>query len=116
MAQQRALFISEKFIKRNSEIDDNVDVKKLLPTVFWCQKFFIEKTLGSNLYDGLSTRTIANTLTAADIALMDGYIADALLNWFMSEVQVALTYNFRNKSAGTNDSQWSDPVDFTQHK
>jgi hypothetical protein len=111
MAQQRALFISESFIKNNSEIDDNVDVKKLLPTVWWCQKAYIETALGTPLFDDLSTKVIAGTLAGDDLTLVDNYIADALLNWFMVEVQIALVYNYRNKSIGKNDSQWSDFID-----
>lgn len=116
MAQVRALFISEKFIKRNTEIDENVNVGKLLPTVWWCQKAFIEKTLGSNLFDDLSTKIIGNSLTPDDVILVDQFIADTLLNYFMSEVQIALLYNFRTKSVGKSDSQWSNPIDFTEHK
>ena len=85
MAQTRALFISENFIKRNSEIDENVDVNKLLPTVWWCQKAFIEKTLGSNLFDAISTKIKADNLTGDYLNLVDNYIADTLLNYFMSD-------------------------------
>ena len=116
MAQTRALFISENFIKRNSEIDENVDVNKLLPTVWWCQKAFIEKTLGSNLFDAITTKILADNLTGNYLTLVDAYIADALLQYFMSEVQVPLLYNYRNKSVGSNDSQWSTPIDYTQHR
>lgn len=116
MAQTRALFISENFIKRNTEIDENVDVHKLLPTVWWCQKAFIEKTLGSNLFDDLSAKIIAGTLAGDDLNLVDNYIADTLVNYFMSEVQVPLLYNMRNKSVGENNSQFSNPIDYTEHR
>ena len=116
MAQQRALFISEKFIKRNTEIDENVNVNKLLPTVWWCQKQYIERTLGTPLFEDLSTKIIAGTLAGDDLILVDNFIADALLNWFMVEIQVALLYNYRNKSVGKNDSQFSTPIDYTEHR
>lgn len=116
MAQQRALFISENFIKRNSEIDENVDVNKLLPSVWWCQKAYIERTLGTPLFEDLSAKIIAGSLAGDDLNLVNNYIADALLNWFMVEVQVPLLYNYRNKSVGKNDSQWSTPVEYQEHR
>lgn len=116
MAQNRALFISENFIKNNTEIDENVDVKKLLPSVWWCQKAFIEKILGSPLYEDLSDKIIADNLTADDIILVDQYIADALLNYFLSEVQVPLLFNFRNKSVSNDNSQFSNPIDYVEHR
>jgi len=116
MAQQRALFISEKYIKNNAEIDDNVDVKKLLPTVWWCQKAYIEKSLGTPLYNDLADKIIAGTTAGNDLILVEQYISDALLWWFMHEVQVPLLYNFRNKSVGKSSSDNSQPVDYVEHR
>lgn len=118
MAQQRALFISENFIKSNTEIDSNVDVRKLLPTVWWCQKGYIEPVLGSPLFESISSKIVAGELNqpanSEYLTLVDAYIADALVNWFMIEVQIALLYNYRNKSTGKNDAQWSDFIDSTE--
>jgi hypothetical protein len=50
------------------------------------------------------------------VNLVENYIADALVNWFMVEVQVAILFNYRNKSTGKNDSQWSTPIDYTEHR
>lgn len=111
MAQQRALFISEAFIKNNTEIDDNVSVKQLLPTVFWCQKAYIERVLGSVLYEKIEDDIIADTLTGSYQTLVESYIADALVSWFMMEVQIALLYNYRNKSTDTGNTTWSQPID-----
>lgn len=116
MAQVRALFISEKFIKNNAEIDDNVDMKKLLPTVWWCQKAYIEKTLGSPLFEDLMAKVIAGTLAGNDLTLVEAYISDALLAWFMHEAQVPLLYNYRNKSVGKSSSDNSQPIDYTEHR
>lgn len=116
MAQNRALLISEKYVKENSEIDDNVDMKLILPTIFYCQKEYIEKAIGTPLYNDLTAKIIANTLAGYDLNLVDDYIADALLMWVRMEIQVPLLYKFRNKSVGKNNSEFSQPVDFTEHK
>ena len=120
MAQTNALFISEYYIKNNSEIDDNVDVKLLLPTVVYCQRQYIKNTIGSPLYDAIEAEISATPqgtiATAAYLTLVDTYIAPALLAWVMKEAQVPLTYKFRNKSVGKNNSEFSQNIDYTEHK
>jgi len=116
MAQTRALFISEKYIKNNAEIDDNVDVKKLLPTVWWCQKAYIEKSIGTPLFNDLMADVIASTLAGDNLTLVESYISDALLAWTMHEAQVPMLYNFRNKSVGKSSSDNSQPIDYVEHR
>lgn len=120
MAQTIGLFISEYYIKNNSEIDDNVDVKLLLPTVVYCQRQYIKNTIGSPLYDAIEAEIVstpAGTIaTPSYLTLVDTYIAPALLAWVMKEAQVPLTYKFRNKSVAKNNSDFSQPIDFTEHK
>ena len=116
MAQQEGLFISESYIKNNTEIDENVNVNKLLPTVWWCQKAYLERTLGSALFDDLLSKIIANTLAGNDLTLVEVHISPALVWWTMFEAQVPLLYNFRDKSVGKNNSDFSQPIDYTQHR
>lgn len=119
MAQTVALFISEKYIKENSEIDENVDVKLLLPTVVYCQREYIKNSIGSPLYDAIAAEIIAGSgviSTASYLTLVDTYISPALLAWVMHEAQVPLTFKFRNKSVAKNSAEFSDPIDYQQHK
>jgi hypothetical protein len=116
MAQQRGLLISEKFLKQNSEIDSNVDVNLLRPTIWYCQKEFIEKSLGTVFYNSLITKVIANTLSGDDLNLVNNYLADALLMWVRSEVQVPMTFKYKNKSVGKNTDPNQQPVDLTEHE
>ena len=90
MAQVEGLFISESYIKNNTEIDENVNVNKLLPTVWWCQKAYIEQVLGSALFDDLLSKILASTLAGNDLTLVEKYVSPALVQWVMFEVQVPL--------------------------
>ncbi len=112
----RGLFISETFVKENSEIDENVDMKLINPTIWYCQKQYLEKTLGTNLYNDLLAKVVAGTLAGDDLTLVDDYIADALLFWVKFEIQIPLTYKMRNKSVSTNTDPNSQPVSFDIHK
>ena len=47
----RQLFFDESFLKDNSEIDENTDMKLLNPTIWRCQIQYIQNVLGTNLYN-----------------------------------------------------------------
>lgn len=117
MAQLEGLFISENYIKNNTDIDENVNVHKLLPTVWWCQKEYIERVLGTKLFDDLLGKIApTNSLSGNDLILVEKWISPALVNWVMFEAQVSLLYNFRDKSVGKNNSDYSQPIDYTEHR
>lgn len=112
----RALFISETFVKENSEVDENVDMKLINPTIWLCQKQYIEKTLGTVLYNDLAAKIVAGTLAGDDLTLVNEYIADALLYWVRNELIVPMTYKFKNKSIGKNTDTNQQPATFEEHK
>ncbi len=112
----RALFISETFVKENSEVDENVDMKLVNPTIWLCQKKYIEKTLGTILYNDLAAKIIAGTLAGDDLTLVNDYVADALLYWVRNELLIPMTYKFKNKSVGKNSDTNQQPVSFEEHK
>ena len=106
----RVLFISEKFIKENSQIDDNVDMKKILPTIWQSQIQYIQTLLGTQLYEDLTSKISAGTIAGNDLTLVNDYIADTLMYWCIYELQIPLLFNFRNKSTATNNSTFSNPI------
>lgn len=106
----RALFISEKYIKENTPVDDNVDMKKILPTIWMCQIQYIQNLLGTQLYNELISEVEAGSISANNLILIDDYIADCLTYWCMYELQIPLLFNFRNKSTATNNSDYSNPI------
>lgn len=115
----RALIIDHTFIRENTEIDENVDQKLINPTIFLVQKKYVEKTLGTNLYNDLCAEIISDyTLASVPdyLTLVDEYIADMMLYWIMYEAQIPLTYKFRNKSVNKNTDPNSQTISFEEHK
>ena len=111
----RTLFISEKYIKENSVIDENTDYKKILPTVWQCQMQYIQNLLGTKLYEYLIAEIndlIDNStpLDAVDKTLIDDYISDTHLYWCEYELQIPLLYETRNKNVSKNRSDNGEPV------
>jgi len=106
----RGLFISEKFIKENSPLDENIDWKKIQSTVWHCQIQHLQNLLGTKLYNDLVTKVIAGTIAGDDQTLIEDYISDALLYWVMYEVQIPLLYEFRNKNVSKKSSDNAQPI------
>lgn len=115
----RALFIDQTFVRENTTIDENVDQKLINPAIFLVQKKYIEKTLGTVLYNDICTKILADSTLATEtnyLTLVNEYVADAMLYWLMVEAQVPLTYKFRNKSVNKNTDPNSQVVSFEEHK
>ena len=115
----RTLFISEKYIKENSAIDENTDYKKILPSVWQCQRQYIEPLLGTKLYEYLLVEVLdlinnSVPLDANDKILIDDYIRDAHLYWLEYELQIPLLYEFRNKNVSKKRSDEATPIDLKE--
>ena len=106
------LFISENYVKNNSLIDENVDVRLILPSIRDSQELRIHPILGTPLYEDLKTKISGGTLTADDITLLDNYIAPSMLQWTMYECSASMLFKYRNKSVATKSSENSQPIDF----
>ena len=106
----RQLFISETFVKENSAIDENVDMKQINPTIYQCQIQHIQNVLGTKLYDKIISDIAASTLTGDYLTLVDDYFADALVYWVMYEVQIPLLFKFRDKNVSKKSSDNAFPI------
>ena len=105
--------ISEQFVKDNSTINENVDVKLLRSTIWDCQRDYIKPILGTDLYDKVITDITAGTLSGNYKILADEYISESLLKWVMMESVPTMLYKYRNKAVSTQDSDNSQPISYT---
>lgn len=99
------IFISEQALKDSSIINENVDMKLLLPTIKLAQEKYVLPILGTALYNELKTQITSATLTVLNETLLDDYIQPCLIWWIMAESPMPLTYKFMNKSVATRSSE-----------
>jgi hypothetical protein len=99
------IFISEQALKDNSIINENVDMKVLLPVIKLAQEKYMMPILGTGLYNELKTQITAASITVLNKTLLDDYIQPALIWWIMAEAPMPLTYKFMNKSVATRSSE-----------
>lgn len=101
------LLISEKMIKENSLVSDNVDSKYIQNAIRTAQDIHLQPVIGSKLFKKLCDM-IASREQLADLyqELLSDYVQPVLINAVMSDLVLQLTYKFRNmgtvQTADTN--------------
>lgn len=112
----RALFFDQTYFYENTAVDENTNWKGIRPVLWDCMEIYIQDIVGTQLYEELKDQVVNNTETALNQDLLDNYIAPCLLNYTMMEAQVTMLYKFRNRSVAKDRSDYSNPVDFKEHR
>lgn len=98
------LLISEKTLKSNTLIDDNVDGKFIVQAIKDAQ-IFLRDSINNNVYDRICKGVEENNLTNEERELLDNYIQPYLCYKVMSTICIPLSYKFRNTGVVQNVEQ-----------
>lgn len=90
------LLISEKTIKENSLVSNNVDGKYIQNAIKTAQDISLQPIIGSKLFKRLCEGITEKNLTELETELLSDYIQPVLINAVMSDLVLQLTYKFRN--------------------
>ena len=90
------LLISEKTIKENSLVSNNVDGKYIQNAIRTAQDISLQPIIGQKLFERLCEGVEDNDLTELETELIKTYIQPVLLNAVMSDLVLQLSYKFRN--------------------
>lgn len=112
----KVLFISEDYLKRNTTIDENVDVKLILPTLIDTQENDLIKAIGESLYNDLVNKINTSTTTAADDLLIERYIPPYLVAATLFNLITAMTFKFTNKSISLKSSENTQTLDAQRYQ
>lgn len=93
------LLISEKTIKENSLVSNNVDSKYIQNSIRTAQDISLQPIIGSKLFKRLCEGVENNNLTELETELIRTYIQPILINSVMSDLVLQLTFKFRNLGA-----------------
>ena len=106
------LFISEQYVKNTTLIDENVDMRLILPSIKDCQELRIHPILGTPMYEDIKAKITAGTLNADEVNLLDNYVAKSMAKWVMYECSASMLFKYRNKSVATKSSENSQPISY----
>lgn len=109
----------EQYFTENSPVDENVNYDLIRPVLWNSQELYIKDIIGQPLYEVITTEIETNggaLTTPRLVTLVDTYIAPCLLHYTIMDAQVSMLYKMRNLSVNTQRSDYSDPIEFTEHK
>ena len=95
----RVLLISEKTLKENSVINNNVDGMYVLPAIEYAMDAGLQPIIGTKLYNRLMDMVEDGTIENNDDYkyLLDEYITPFLVNKVTAEIQIPLAFKLRNQ-------------------
>ena len=108
MAQ--VLFIKVQDLKKNTILDGNVDVDKLLPYIKLAQEIHIQNFLGTKLYEAIETKITDDTLTGNYLTLVNSYIQPALIHFAMMDYLPFAAYQVKNAGVFKHISENAESV------
>ena len=106
----QVLLISEAKLTSFTNLNENVYPSDIITSIITAQDLDLQILLGSKFYDGLKTRVLANTQTAAETILLDDYIAPFLLNQALWRMLPAIKYKLLNKSVLSPSSETANSI------
>ena len=115
------LLMSDTMIKDRSTIHGNIDPKLIYPEIKVAQDMYIHPILGTALYDKLLSDVNVSGITGDYKTLLDDYIVDALMYYAISQLPMAMSYQFWNKGVirkvgdSTELPSMSELVDIANH-
>lgn len=92
----RVLLLSEKTLKEDSLINDNVESTYIIPAIQVAQEQGLQQIIGARLYDKICEYVSSGEIPADYRILLDDYITPYLEYKVMADIQLPLSYKFRN--------------------
>ena len=103
-------FITETYIKTNSPITENMDPKDLYPHIESAQSMYMKNILGSDFYNDIYTKYVAQTLNANEEILVLTYMKPAILWRAIALALPWIQFNLRNKGLMVNSDDNATPA------
>lgn len=113
-------FISENYLKENSNISLNVESNLLNSAIMDAQEIHVQGLLGTNLYQKLGQLITGSTINSAGNEwykdLLNNYVIMCVLKWSIVECIPYIRWKFMNKSITDQNSENSTPTDLENIK
>lgn len=105
-----ALFISQQYLRDKSIINDNTDWELIQPTIIMCQDLYLQKVLGTTLFEDLQDKITNDTLNADETNLIKKYI-QKMLHWYIvMKATDIFKFRYTNKGVLIKSSDNSQPI------
>lgn len=106
--------ISEKQLRAESLINDNVDGVYINAAILSAQNIDLQEVVGTGLYNDICTKVVNKTITDEWEILLEQYIHPYLINRVMANIAIPLQFKFRNAGIVTNNDQHFQTASLTE--
>lgn len=115
----KCYLVSEKTIKTNSIVNNNVDGMYLLPAIEYAQDNGLQSLIGTKLYNKLMDIVEDGSISGATDykVLLDEYVTPYLINKVTADIQIPLSFKLRNQGViqQTGDNTYVPSMKDTQY-
>ena len=106
-------FVTERYLKLYGMITSNVDASDFTPLIQFASKAFVKKQIGSYFFDDLLAKYNAQTLSPAEIEVVD--IMKFAIAWrATAEAVLSLSYQLKNKGIQRQRDDQSDAAEMNE--
>lgn len=116
MSINKTLLISERNLKANSVIGENVEMSLLTPLIQYVQDTKLQPILGTALYRDLQQQVFDNNVSPEYKTLLDEYIEPVLCYGVLAEATVTLAYKVMNLTFGQTSGDNIRPASLDEIK
>lgn len=109
-----SLIITENYLKQNSIINDNADMKVITPTIYLVQDLYIHPILGTDLFNEIKTQIDSNNVSSANQTLLNNYVLPTMIWYLLCECTPVFKYRYMNKGVMVKSSENSSAADLTE--
>ena len=110
------LLVSEQRMKQWTNLDNNIRIDILTPSILQAQDLYIQDTLGTPFYKRLKEGVVANDLTLNESAFLKDYVGPCLMQYALYMLMPSLKYKMVEKGILNGTSEETQPTTLDEMK
>lgn len=108
------LIITENYLKQNSIVNENCDMKTITPTLILVQDKYIEPLLGTKLFNEILAQINSQNVSADNQTLLNNHVLKVMIWYTLCEMTPVLKYRYMNKGVLSKNSENSSAADLQE--
>ena len=113
---ERIYFINEQYIKDFSELQDDINIRKLMRNVYLTQNVQIKSLLGSRLYNRLVSDIKEGILSGVYKELFETFVQPTMLEFLMYKSVPSIAFALTNRGTVKKNSDNSESLELDEIK
>ena len=113
---ETVLLVSEQRMKQWTNLDSNIRIEVLTPSIIQAQDLYIQNTLGTPFYKRLKEGVVNNDLTSDEESFLKDYVGPCLIQYALYLLMPSLKYKMVEKGILNGTSEETQPTTLDEMK